>query len=320
MQQTFRRFLKCCPAENIYIVTNKDYKELVEQQLPGVVKANVLYEPQRKNTAPCVAYAAYRILAQNPEANIVVAPSDHLILKEDEFISIVNNCLSKAASGNFLVTIGIEPTRPDTGYGYIQFIADDEAGEVKKVKTFTEKPDLEMAKFFIKSGEFLWNAGIFVWNVQSLLLALEKHLPDMNSLFKEGKDIYGTNKEEAFIAGVYASCKNISVDYGIMEKAGNVYVHSANIGWSDLGTWGSLYEHMKKDDNGNAKVGRNVLMYDSSNCIVNMPKDKVVVVQGLKDYIVVESDNILLVCRKDDEQNIRTFVQEVKMQMGEKYV
>ena len=232
-------------------------------------------------------------------------------------------CYLKAASEDCLVTLGIRPSRPDTGYGYIQFIeseAKEKDKRIKKVKTFTEKPDLEMAKFFLQSGDFLWNSGIFIWSVKSVIAAFEQHSPDMDTIFREGNEFYNTAKEAQFIAKAYSNCKNISIDYAIMEKAENVYVRSSIIGWSDLGTWGSLYDHVKQDDNNNAVVGKNVMMYDSKNCIVNVPKDKLVVMQGLEDYIVVESDGILLICKKEDEQQIRTFVNDVKIKKGEKFV
>jgi mannose-1-phosphate guanylyltransferase len=219
------------------------------------------------------------------------------------------------------MTLGIRPTRPDTGYGYIQFVessAKEKDNRIKKVKTFTEKPDVEMAKFFMQSGDFLWNAGIFIWSAKSILNAFEKYLPDMAQSFSAVK--YNASKEEEGIKNAYAECKNISIDYGVLEKADNVYVRSSLIGWSDLGTYGSLYNHIKKDDKQNAIVGKNVMMYDSKNCIVNISKDKLVVVEGLQDYIVVESDDIILICKKQDEQRIRDFVNDVKLKKGERFV
>jgi len=322
IQQTCERFLKICPKENIIIVTNADYKEMVLAQLPYLQPDQVLGEPIRRNTAPCIIYAANKIYKRNPNANIVVAPSDHVILNEEAFTKAVSACLTYTKSNEVLLTIGIKPSRPDTGYGYIQFIDDKSKKENKiyKVKTFTEKPNLEMAKFFLQTGEFLWNAGIFIWNVKTILAAFEEHLPEMATVFAEGKKAYDTPLEEDFIKNAYEQCTNISIDFGLMEKASNVHVMSAEFGWSDLGTWGSLYEHIHHDENANAVVGKNVMMYDTSNCIVNMPKDKLVVLQGLDDYIVVESDNILLVCKKSDEQMIRQFVNDVKLKKGEKFV
>lgn len=323
LQQTYDRFLRICPKENIFIVTNDSYTALVKEQLPDLQDFQILSEPSRKNTAPCVAYASYKIELINPEANIVVAPSDHLITKEDTFIKAIKSCFRKAESEDCLVTLGIKPTRPDTGYGYIQFResdVDEKDPRIKKVKTFTEKPDHEMARFFLQSGDFLWNSGIFIWNVKSITSAFSKYMPEMHSAFKEGQENLNTEREQSFINNIYSTCKNISIDYAILEKADNVYVRSSIIGWSDLGTWGSLYTHINKDEHGNAVVGKNVMMYGSKGCIVNVPKDKVVVLQGLEDYIVVEAENILLVCRKDDEQQIRQFVNDVKIMKGDKFV
>lgn len=323
IQATFNRFRKVCPAENIYIVTNEIYKKQVLEQLPDIGEDQVLCEPSRRNTAPCIAYANHRIMQINPEANVVVAPSDHIILKEDAFTEVITAALAATEKNNWLLTLGIQPSRPDTGYGYIQF--DESTGcesdsRIKKVKTFTEKPQIEMAMQFLDSGDFLWNSGIFIWKLKTIMAAFEKHLPEVDQLFRAGTDKYDTPGEASFIRQTYAICKSISIDYGVMEKADNVYVLSSDFGWSDLGTWGSLYETRKKDKQDNAVVGNNVLMYDSKNCIVNMPKDKLVVLQGLDDYIVVEDDGILLVCRKGDEQQIRQFVNDVMIEKGEKFV
>lgn len=323
IQATFKRFLKICPVENIYIVTNESYRQLVLKQLPQLSKEQVLCEPSRRNTAPCIAYANYRILERNPEANIVVAPSDHIILKEDIFTEVILAALKASENNDWLLTLGIQPNRPDTGYGYIQFDegkTDPSDNRIKKVKTFTEKPELEMAKQFLSSGDFLWNSGIFIWKLKTIMKSFTHYLPDVDQLFSAGIGKYNTNEETPFIEQTYAMCKNISIDYGVMEKADNVYVLSSDFGWSDLGTWGSLYETRNKDNEGNAVVGQNVMIYDSKNCIVNMPKDKLVVLQGLDGYIVVEEENTLLVCRKEDEQQIRQFVNDVMIEKGEKYV
>lgn len=323
LQQTYKRFLKICPKENIYFVIHESYKSLVSEQIGNISESNILCEPARKNTAPCVAYASYKIASLNPDANIVVAPSDHLILKENTFVKAINSCFKKANSENCLVTLGIKPTRPDTGYGYIQFKESEikeSDNRIKKVKTFTEKPDLEMAKFFLKSGDFLWNSGIFIWNVKSIVSAFEKHVPEMHELFSSNRSKYNSPEEIEYIKNVYTSCKNISIDYAVLEKADNVYVRSSAIGWSDLGTWGSLYGQIEKDKAQNAIVGKNVMMYNSNGCIVNVPKEKLVVIQGLEEYIVVESDNILLICKKEDEQQIKTFVNDVKVLKGDKFV
>jgi len=321
LRQTYERFLRICPAENILVVTNESYAELVKAQIPELGDKQIIGEPSRKNTAPCIAYAISKIEKHAPHANIIVAPSDHIIMKEEEFSEAITHALTFTAENDCLVTLGIKPCRPDTGYGYIQFNAEmcNVSKRICKVKTFTEKPNSEMAAFFIESGDFLWNSGIFVWSLQSISKAFAKHLPDMSALFREGTDKYDTPQETEFIRAAYTQCTNISIDYGIMEKADNVWVLSADFGWSDLGTWGSLYDHIEKDRNGNAIVGDNVMAYDSSNCIVNVPDGKLLVMQGLEGYIVVESENILLICKKGEEQQIREFVNDVKINKGERF-
>jgi mannose-1-phosphate guanylyltransferase len=322
IQMTFSRLTKVCPPENIYIVTNEMYKDQVMEQLEGIDESQVLLEPSRRNTAPCIAYATYKIAGQNPDAAMVVAPSDHLILKEDDFVNTINLALQQAREHKALVTLGIKPSRPDTGYGYIQFI--DEAGtagdSVKRVKMFAEKPKLPLAKTFLESGDFYWNSGIFIWTAEAILASFKKHLPDMNTLFKDGESAYNTPQEQDFINKVYSMCQNESIDYGIMEKANNVYVVLSDFGWSDLGTWGSLYTHLDHDKEENGVVGNNVMLYNSSNNIVNVPEDKLVILQGLDDYIVVESNNVLLVCKKGDEQQIKQFVNDIRLQKGEEFV
>lgn len=323
LQATYDRALKFCKPVNIYVVTNDSYKTLVADQLPDLPEENILCEPVRKNTAPCVAFAAWKIHAKDPNAVMVVAPSDHLITKEDTFTKAIVSCMKKASETDSLITLGLKPTRPDTGYGYIQFVDSDQAEKdkrIKKVKTFTEKPDAEMAEFFMRSGDFLWNAGIFIWSSKSIIKAFNEYAPEMAQIFNEGNEKWNTIWEEDFIRDAYGRCRNISIDYAVMEKAANVYVRSSILGWSDLGTWGSLYTHIKKDEQGNAIVGKNVMMYKSKGCIVHVPKEKLVVIEGLEDYIVVESDNILLICKKQDEQQIRTFVNDVKIGKGDKYV
>jgi mannose-1-phosphate guanylyltransferase len=326
LQQTFDRHLPLCPKENIFVVTNESYLKLVRQQLPELPEENILLEPARKNTAPCIAYASYKIHKINPNALTIVAPSDHLILKEDTYTKAMRSCYNKAKTEDCLVTLGINPTRPDTGYGYIQFVDSpkkEKDTRIKKVKTFTEKPEAEMARFFLESGDFLWNSGIFIWSTKSIVRAFEKHEPEMASLFAEGIPVYNTPAEADFIKRAYTTCRSDSIDYAVMEKAGkagNVYVRSSLIGWSDLGTWGSIYSHIQHAPGNNAIVGKNVMMYDSKNCIVHVPKDKLVVIQGLEGYIVVESDGILLVCKKEDEQQIRNFVNDVKVTKGDRFV
>jgi mannose-1-phosphate guanylyltransferase len=323
IQQTFDRFTELCPATNIYVVTNDSYESIVAEQLPEIPRENILTEPSRKNTAPCIAYASYKIHQLNPNAITVVAPSDHLITKEDTFVKAIKSCFAKAKSEDCLVTLGIKPSRPDTGYGYIQFIdspTKEKDMRMSKVKTFTEKPDIDMAKFFVESGDFLWNSGIFIWSTKSLINSLEKNDPELANVFKEGTDSYNTPAEKEFIKRAYNVCKNISIDYSLLEKADNVYVRSSVIGWSDLGTWGSLFTHIQHDKGNNALVGKNILQYDCHNCIVHVPKEKLVVLQGLKDYIVVESAGVLMVCKKEDEQQIRNFVNDVKVQKGDKFI
>lgn len=323
LQQTYCRFNKIIRKENIYIVTNEQYKKLVTAQLPEIDEAQIVCEPSRRNTAPCIAYASYKIFCTNPDANIVVAPSDHIILKEESFLEIINSALKATAANDWLLTLGIKPSRPDTGYGYIQFnesITCQKDKRIKKVKTFTEKPVLEMAKQFLKSGDFLWNSGIFIWKAKNIIDAFEKYVPEISSLFRDGIKKYNTPKEEQFIKETYAVCKSISIDYAVMEQADNVYVLQSDFGWSDLGTWGSLYETRKKNKEGNTIVGKNVMIYDSKNCIVNLPNEKLAVLHGLHDCIVVESDNILLICKMADEQQIRKFVNDVKVEKGEQFV
>jgi mannose-1-phosphate guanylyltransferase len=324
LQQTVERFSKIMPPENILIVTNKIYAELVKEQVPSIPEQNILLEPHRRNTAPCIAYANYKILKQNPNANIVVAPSDHLILKEDEFLRVVENAFSFVENNDALLTLGITPSRPETGYGYIQIKQDKEFSQkypgLSKVRTFTEKPNIEMAKVFLESGEFYWNSGIFFWSLNSIQKSFENSLPEINALFNEGMDLYNTPKEEAFIDDIYPRCKSISIDYGVMEKATNVYVLCADFGWSDLGTWGSMYEHSGKDESGNHIKGDNVFTYNTNNSVINVSKDKCVVVQGLSDYIVVDSENILLICNIKEEQLIKQFVNDVKLKLGDSYV
>lgn len=323
IQQTYERMRRFTPEGQVFVVTNEQYRDLVKEQLPEMGDDQILLEPARRNTAPCVAYAAYKIHGLDPEANIVVAPSDHLILKEDEFVRVIELALDTAASNDALLTLGIRPSRPDTGYGYIQYNEDQILGsnEVCKVKTFTEKPDLDLAKKFLESGDFLWNSGIFIWSSKSIISSFNEHLSEVGQLFEEGVDALNTPDEQAFIGRIYPTCKNISIDYGIMEKAKNVYTVPAEFGWSDLGTWGSLYTHVDRDGEGNAVVGaKQVMLYDSKRNMVSTSGDKLVVIQGLEDFIVVNTDNALLICKKEDEQMIKQFVAEAKIEKGDKYV
>lgn len=322
IQQTYRRLSKVCEPRNIFIVTNELYRELVKEQITGISDRQILCEPSRRNTAPCIAYAAYKINAENPNANIVVSPADHIILHEEEFSDVLLAALEATSKNDWLLTLGITPSRPDTGYGYVQFADEIQTGykDISKVKTFTEKPELEMAKQFLASGDFLWNSGIFIWSLSSLMTAMKQQLPDIDAIFSEGADFYFTDEEKDFVKKAYAEVRNISIDYGLMEKANNVYVMAADFGWSDLGTWGSLYDSRSKDMNGNAIIGNSVMTYDTRNCIVNMPKNKLVVIQGLEDYIIVEDKNMLLIIRKQEEQLIRNIVEDVKERKGDHYI
>ena len=323
IRQTFERFTGICPPENVFVVTHALYKDQVLEQLPELTEDQVLLEPSRRNTAPCIAYAAYKILQKNPAANLVVAPSDHLILKEDLFKMKIRTALKAAEENPWLITLGIKPSRPDTGYGYIQFnpdLIDNRYDELHKVRKLTEKPNHELAVSFLESGDYLWNSGIFIWSLKSIISALEEHLPDISALFASGKGKYFTGREPEFIKNTYEACRSISIDYGVMEKAGNVCVIEADFGWSDLGTWGSIHDIRSKDEHQNAITGNNVLTYDSTNCIIHMPSGKLAVLQGLDDYIVVEDDNILLVCRKKDEQQIRQIVDDVKARKGSSFI
>jgi mannose-1-phosphate guanylyltransferase len=311
IQMTYRRFLALCPRENIYVVTNDDYKSLVMEQLPEMKEGQVLCEPSRRNTAPCIAYAAYKIHFQNPSARMMIAPSDHLILKEKAFEDSMNLALEQADQGT-LVTLGIKPSRPDTGYGYIQFVDEDNDDLVKKVKTFTEKPDLELAQTFLDSGDFYWNSGIFVSTTQTMINAFAEHLNEVHVLFEPKIKELNSPDEAETIADIYAVCANVSIDYGIMEKAKNVYVVLSDIGWSDLGTWGSLYTHLQLDENKNAKLGKNVRLYECSDTLVHSQNEKLMVLQGLDDYIVVDTKEALLVVKKSEEQKIKQFVTNLK--------
>lgn len=323
IQSTYDRFLKICPPENIFIVTNEIYIDLIKAQLPALDDNQVLAEPIMRNTAPCVAYGAMKINAINPDATIIVAPSDHTIANLDAFIAAIEQSLQAASNNDCLITLGIKPSRPDTGYGYIQYteqnLPTDE--QIHKVKLFTEKPNFELATTFIQSGDFLWNAGIFIWSAKSINNAFRKHLPEMYDIFHQGQSVYNTDQERNFIASAYFQCTNISIDFAIMEKAENVYVLPADFGWSDLGTWASIYDMAEKDYVGNAVIpAEQVMMFDSSNCMVNVPKDKLVILQGLHDYIVVESNNTLMICPRAEEQHVKQIVADVKGKFGSKFI
>lgn len=309
IQQTAARFEGICPTENIYVVTSVEYQAITQEQLPFLAPDQILCEPSRRNTAPCIAYACYKIEKQNPNAVIVVAPADHIILKEEAFRTRTRIALAHAEKEDVLVTLGITPTRPDTGYGYIQFLESE--GEVKRVKTFTEKPHLELAQMFIASGDYVWNAGIFVWHVRSILKAFNQFLPEMAEAFHAAQPDFFTEKEQDSLLIAYPQCRNISIDNGIMEKADNVYVVLSDIGWSDLGTWKSLFDISDKDEQGNVVDGE-VMLYNTDDCLIKTPKDRLVVINGLSGFIVAEYDNVLMICKKDDEQKVKQFVADAE--------
>ena len=319
IQSTFRRLLNNCPAENIFVVTNQQYVDLVAEQLPELSPNQIIAEPARRNTAPCIAYACSKIHQLDPKAAVVVSPADHIITKEKQFETDLGTALTEASANDILITLGIVPNRPDTGYGYIQYNGETGNAGLRKVKTFTEKPDLELAKQFLDSGDFLWNSGIFIWKTASILEAFKTHEYDLFMSFEAVKTQLNTEKESQAIAKMYPECKNISIDYAVMEKASNVFVLPVDFGWSDLGTWGSLYEHSKTDDEGNAIQAKAALLYQAKNNIINMDSDRLVVLSGLNDYIVVEKDNVLLICPKSEEQKIKQFTTDAKLIKGGNY-
>lgn len=322
IQQTFNRVTRFCPPENIYVVTGSAYRDTVLEQLPELAAEQVLLEPMRRNTAPCIAYANQVIEKRDPNAIIVVAPSDHLVLEPDRFVKTITTAIAFASEKQALLTIGIKPSRPETGYGYIQICKQSERAipNLYKVKTFTEKPNVELAKVFVESGEFYWNSGVFIWSLSAINNAFDKHLPDVYGLFQGFSHKLHSADHDNSLMHVYADCKNISIDYGILEKADNVYVICSEFGWSDLGTWGSLYQNHEKDENNNAISGSNVMLYDVSGSIISMPNEKLVIVQGLKNFIVAESNNILLICEKEKEQEIKKFQNDVLIEKGDKFL
>ncbi len=320
IQQTFDRYSKLVPAENIFVVTAQEYVQKVKEQLPQMKEANILGEPSRKNTAPCIAYIAFKLQQINPDALMIAAPADNLILDDEAFVKTTETALRFIDHINALVTIGIKPTHPNTGYGYIQHDDLEVAPGIYKVKTFTEKPNLELAQTFLSSGDFLWNAGIFTWKVKNIISAFEKHLPEIYEVFAAEKESLNTAAEKEAIERIYPQCTNISIDFGIMEKADNVYVIPASFQWSDLGTWNSAWQNMEKDYFQNAVAGSQVMVFDTRNTMVHVPNNKLVVLQGMEDFIVVDTKDVLLICRKEKEQEIKEIVAEVKRNKGEKYL
>lgn len=319
IQMTYERFLKLCLPENIFVVTHENYKDLVLEQLPQLSEEQILLEPIRRNTAPCIAYANWKIEQINPEANIIVAPSDHLIFDDDLFIDNINNGFEFVSQNDVLLTLGIKPIRPETAYGYIQMEQSNE--QIRKVKVFTEKPNVEMARMFFVSGDFLWNSGIFIWSLKSIKKAFTNILPDVHQLFFEAEKKY--NNEAGFIQEVYSQCPSISIDYGLMEKADNVHVLYADFKWTDLGTWDSLYALKNKDNKKNKEAnvisGKNVLTYETTNTLIKVPEKKLVIVDNLENYLVVDTEDVLLICKRSDEQRIRKFLNEIKMNTDESY-
>lgn len=321
LQATYKRYSNFIPKENIYVITFKEYESLVKEQLHDLADKNLLCEPSRKSTAACAAYMAFKLKGINPNASFIVAPSDHYILHEKEFSEACLSGLQFCENNpEALLTLGIQPTYPNTGYGYIQYLPQESEKGIHKVKTFTEKPTLEIAKAFIASGDFLWNAGIFIWNTSSLLNAFEKYLPEMYEAFATEEHKLNTENEFEALQHIYPQCISISIDYAIMEKSPNVYIIPASFGWSDLGTWNSAYENMDKDYLGNAVKGDNVLVIDATRNMVHGNKKKLVVLQGLDDFVVVDTDDVLLICKKDKEQEIKDYMAEAKRLKGEKFM
>ncbi len=321
LRATFDRFSSQVPKENFLVVTSQKYRALVLEHLPELDDSQVLCEPLRRNTAPCIAYASYKIMAKCPDANIVVTPSDHLVLDTVEFERVVAEGLSFVDNSMKLMTIGIAPTRPETGFGYIQYLSDEGEVGVRKVKTFTEKPNEELAEAFIRSGDFLWNSGIFIWSLRAIIYAFERYLPQLARNFEKGRNIYYSDGERDFIDNLYPQCENISIDYGVMEKADDVYVAVGDFGWSDIGTWSSIYQNAQQLDCAeNCVPGGEVLTYNTSGSIIAVPKGKIAVVEGLEDYLIVDQNDVLLITKLSNEQNIRNYVDDVRTKIGKEYV
>lgn len=322
LRMTFDRFAQFIPKENILVVTNEMYRDQVLEHIPEMKPEQVLLEPMRRNTAPCIAYACYHIQARDPHANIIVSPSDHLILNEALFAEDLKRCLEYVDERAELVTLGVRPSRPETGYGYIQ-IKNEEgkaSNDFYQVQTFTEKPDRELAETFVASGEFLWNSGMFIWNLQTIMAEYHCLLPELCSLMEEGLEHFGTEREQEFIHHAFPRCQSISIDYGIMEKAEHVTVLPVDFGWADLGTWGSIYDLKEKDENQNVTLHGEALYYNSAGNIVSMDQsDKLVVLEGINDCIVAEADGVLLICHKDEEQQIKRFTADASVKYEKKY-
>ncbi|AFL81209.1 mannose-1-phosphate guanylyltransferase [Aequorivita sublithincola DSM 14238] len=319
LQKTFSRLNKIIPSENIYILTNEMYLEITLKQLPEISEKQVVLEPAMRNTAPCILLSALKIKKRNPNAIMLVAPSDHWIEDERAFAQDVQACFDAAQRDDILLTLGIEPTFPNTGFGYIESDKND-SSEIKKVKQFCEKPDYETAKQFLNAGNFLWNAGIFIWSAKNIVASFEKHLTEMNSLFSKGMAFLNTSEEKIFIEENYSEAQNISIDYGILEKADNVYLKKATFDWNDLGTWGALYDKLEKDENNNSVVNAETFVKDSKNNMIFMASKKLVVLDGIEDYIVVDKEDVLLLFPKQKEQEIKELLKEVSKKFGKKYL
>ena len=320
IQSTYKRFLAFIPKENIYVITSSEYIEIVKKQLPDLTEENILGEPSRKNTAPCIAYISFKLLQKDPDASLIVAPSDHLILNEKDFNKVCLEALNFVNKHNAFITLGIKPSSPNTGYGYIQHEPQSVSDNVYKVKTFTEKPNAELAKTFLASGDFLWNAGIFVWRVKNIIKAFEKYLPEMYDVFIADKDKFNTPMEKKALEHIYPLCTNISIDFGIMEKANNVYVIPSAFGWSDLGAWNSAYENLNKDKHQNAIAGNSVIPIETNNCMIHAPNNKLLLLQGLDDFIIVDTSDVLLICKREKEQEIKEYVTKIKRTKGEQFL
>ena len=320
IQQTANRFKAIVEVDHIFVVTANEYIDITKAQLPELPEENIVGEPSRKNTAPCIAYIAFKLLQKDPLANIIIAPSDHLIVNEIQFIENCKNALDYSRQSNSLITLGIKPTHPNTGYGYIEYNKEEGESNLYRVSSFKEKPDKETATLFLNSGNYLWNAGIFVWRADSIIKAIQKHLPEVFELFDSIKARLNTVEEYESLKNIYPICKNISIDVGVMEKADNVFVMPATFDWSDLGTWNSAWENMEKDGQENAVVGDNTVMIEAANCVIRTSNEKLVLVQGLKNYIVVDTADVLLICDKDNEQKIKEYVVDIKNKKGEKFL
>jgi mannose-1-phosphate guanylyltransferase len=319
LQMTFDRLVPIVPKENIFVVTNEMYADLVREQLPEIAEANMLLEPSRRNTAPCIAWASWHISALDPEASVIFTPSDHMITREREFEAAIINGFDFIEKNDALLTLGIKPTRPETGYGYIQ-VGSRFDGDICKVKTFTEKPTREFAEMFISTGEFHWNSGIFMWRTSTILKAFNEYAPEIAATFADGAAVYGTDKETEFIQRAFPACQAISIDYAVMEKAANVYVELVTFGWNDLGTWGALYDMSPKNRDANVASSCRSLAYNATGNVFAVYGDKLLVVKDLHDYIIADSDDVLLICPKADEQSIKDMVKDAKVKFGDKYL